>query len=188
MRKSAIARSIILGLAAMLVVSSATAGPARLTTKITFSQPVRVPGVTLNAGTYYFSAPNANNRTLVSIENEQREFVTQFMGIADYSVKLDHNIILFGDHECGPKAIKSWFYPGSGSGIRFVYPEDEAALIAASCNEPVPETHDRKLDASNIQTSNVYMITPQKQETAYKAEALSTSDQRDRSGMDADPR
>ena len=48
----------------------------------------------MNAGTYYSSAPNANNRTLVRTKNEQRELVTQFMGIADYSMKPDHNIIL----------------------------------------------------------------------------------------------
>jgi hypothetical protein len=188
MKKFAVAPPIMLSFAILIIVVGATAGPSSRRSKLTFSGSVRVPGVTLSAGTYYFSTPSPDARTLVRVENENLELVAQFMGLSDYRRESGHTAIIFGDHECGPKAIKSWFYAGGSSGIRFVYSEQEAALIAASCNEPVPETHERTLDASNLQSSPVYLMTPQKQEEAYKSEVLSASDQVDQNGFDADPR
>lgn len=178
---------IMVGLAILLIVVGATAGASSRRTKITFSGTVRVPGATLAAGTYYFSTPSPDVRTLVRVENENHKLVAQFLGLSDYRREPSHTVIIFGDHECGPRAIKSWFYTGS-SGIRFVYSEQEAAVIAASCNEPVPETHEQTLDASNLQSRPVYLMTPQRQEEAYKSEALSNSDQVDQNGFDADPR
>jgi hypothetical protein len=188
MKKFAVAPPIILCFAILIIVVGATAGPSSRRSKLTFSGSVRVPGASLSAGTYYFSTPSRDARTLVRVENENLQLVTQFMGLSDYRRESGHTVIIFGDHECGPKAIKSWFYAGGSSGIRFVYSEEEAALIAASCNEPVPETHERTLDTSNLQSSPVYLMTPQKQEEAYKSEALSASDQVDQNGFDADPR
>jgi hypothetical protein len=188
MKKSALARPIMVGLSILITVVGATAGLSSRRSKLTFSGPVRVPGATLSAGTYYFSTPSPDARTLVRVENENRELVAQFMGLSDYRRKSGHTAIIFGDHECGPKAIKSWFYAGGSSGIRFVYSEQEAALIAASCNEPVPETHERTLNAVNLQSDPVYLMTPQKQEEAYKPDAMSASDRADQNGFDADPR
>jgi len=189
MKKFSVADPIVVGFAILITVVCATAGPSSRRSKITFTGSIRVPGATLSAGTYYFSTPSPDARTLVRVENENRELVAQFMGLSDYRRESGHTvIIIFGDHECGPKAIKSWFYAGGSSGIRFVYSEQEAALIAASCNEPVPETHDKEMDASNLQSSSVYLMTPQKQEEAYKSEALSASDQVDQNGYNADPR
>lgn len=176
------------GFATLILVAGAIAGPSTQRTRITFNGPVRVPGAVLGPGTYYFSTPLPHTRTLVRVDDENHKLVTQFMGISDYTQRSQHTVILFGDHECGPKAIKSWFYPGRNIGIRFVYPENEAVLIAAACNEPVPETHDNPVDASQLEGSTVYLMTPQKQEEAYKPGALSASDQGDQEGFNADPR
>lgn len=185
MTESRAALRTVVGLALLVFVGGAIAGPSYNTTKVTFSGPVRVPGANLNAGTYYFKAPNVNNRIIVRIEDENRTFVTQFMGIPDRTRNRTHDIVLFGEQECGPTAIKSWFFPGSNSGVRFVYPQAEAELIASSCNENVPETHETKLDESQVQSTKVYMMTPQKQEQPYNAAALSASDSRDEKGFDA---
>ena len=177
------------GFAVVLFAAVALAGPSVRTTKITFSQSVRVPGATLSPGTYYFTTPNPNNRTLVRVEDENRQPITQFMGIGDYLQHTDHTMIVFGDHECGPKAIKLWSYPGKTPAIRFVYPEDEAALIAASCKELVPETDVKVGDgaAPTGSNSNVSLMSPQKHKEPYKPESLSASDQADRDGFDSDP-
>jgi hypothetical protein len=96
-------------------------------------------------------------------------------------------MIVFGDHDCGPKAIKLWSYPGKTPAIRFIYPKEEAASIAASCNEPVPETDDKLADTSQLKSGNIGLMSPQKQKGPYKPESLSVSDQVDRNGFDADP-
>jgi hypothetical protein len=185
MRNGGVALRIMVGLFGLALVSTAIAGPQSRRTRVTFSGPVRVPGVSLAAGTYYFSAPHITNRTIVRVEDENRKFVTQFMGIPDMVRTRNHDVILFGEQECGPAAIKSWFYPGSRTGVRFVYPQAEAELIASSCNEPVPETHEAKVEESQLDSTTVYLMTPQKQEEPYKADALTASDQRDGNGIDA---
>jgi hypothetical protein len=186
MKKMTVVQEIVVGLATLLVVVGAIAGPSTRKTKLTFSQPVLVPGATLTAGTYFFQAPNMNNRTLVRITDQSGKFVTQFMGIADYIRKPDHDIITFGNQDCKPTAIKAWFYPGSRTAVRFVYQQEQAARIATSCNEPVPEMHGSVTDVSQLQGDKVYVATPKGQEEEYKPEALSASDQADKDGLDAD--
>jgi hypothetical protein len=189
MKKCSVVRIIMLaGLLTLMFATGATAGQGKRRTRITFSGPVRVPGAVLQAGTYYFSAPNSDNRALVLIQDENNQFITQFLGIYDFTQKPDHEFIVFGDHECGPKAIKSWFYPGASPGVRFVYPAQEAALIAAACNEPVPDTRESTANVSQVQNSNISVMTAQKQEEPYKAEAFATSDQKDQRGFDSGAR
>ena len=181
MKHSAVCEGLLVVLVALIIVNAAVASPATRKTRITFSQSVRVPGTTLRAGTYVFEAPHTNNRTTVKISDENGKLVTQIMGIADYTRKQDHDIIVFGDHDCGPKAIKSWFYPGSGTGVRFVYPKNEAEMIASECDEPVPEMHEKTAPAND----HVYIMTPGKQEEEYTPDALATSDQMDKNGFNA---
>jgi len=61
------------GLATLLLIGTAIAGPSQRKTKITFGESVRAPGIALSAGTYYFLAPDSNNRTIVRIEDEERQ-------------------------------------------------------------------------------------------------------------------
>lgn len=177
--------TVMAGVAVLLIATAALAGPSTRKTKITFSGPVRVPGTILPAGTYFFQAPLVNNRTVVTISSEDGSHITKVMGIPDFTRKRDHDVITFGENECGPKAIKAWFYPGSGTGVRFVYPKDEAEVIAAACNEPVPEIHENRPDMAQITVYRIYLITPQKQEAEYDSQALSQSDQADQNGFDA---
>ena len=168
----------------VLVAVSAYAGPSTRKTRITFDGPVRVPGTVLQSGTYFFQSPLVTRRTVVRITKEDGSLVTQIMGIPDFTRQRNHDVIIFGDHECGPKAIKSWFYPHSGTGVRFVYPQEEAEAIAAACNEPVPEMHETKLDPQRLQNYTIYLVTPTKEEHTYKTDELSASDAADQNGID----
>ena len=182
-----LARTLLIATAVCAMVMSATSSQVTRRTRVTFTGSVRVPGTILPAGTYFFEAPQQNNRTVVRVSKEDGTFITQFMGIADYTRAQQPDIIVFGEHECGPKAVKAWFYPGSNHGVRFVYSEDEAALIAASCEEPVPEIHEKTVSASQIMVYRVFLITPSRQEQEYTPEALSHSDQVDNNGFHSMP-
>jgi len=178
------ANMLLVILAAAFLAVLANAGPMTRKTRISFDGPVRVPGTILQAGTYFFDAPLVTKRTLVRITGEDGRLVTQVMGIPDFTRTRNHDIITFGEHECGPRAIKAWFYPGSSSGVRFVYPKEEAELIAAACHESVPEMHEAQLDPQQLQSATIYLISPEKQEHEYKAEELSASDAADQIGFD----
>lgn len=187
MKKSTIVRSIVLATVLSMFVVLVLANPLTRKTRVTFSQSVRVPGTVLNAGTYYFESPHPNKQTIVRISDENGKMITQVMGIADFTRKRNHDIIMFGNNDCGMNAIKAWFYPGSGTGVRFVYPEDEAATIAAACKEPVPETHEKVQNATQANSEKVYLITPEKQEQDYTPNELTKPDQTDANGFDAAP-
>ena len=134
LRQFAVGQPILAGLAALLFAAAVIPGGEICKTKITFSEAIRVPGVTLSAGTYYFKASERKNRALVRIEDENGKYVTQFMGIAEYTSQLDQAIITFADHDCGLKSVQSWSYPSTGLVVRFVYSKHDAALIADSCH------------------------------------------------------
>lgn len=184
MKKLKNRKMLLATITTVLIAVAAYAGPRTRKTRITFDGPVRVPGTVLQTGTYFFESPLVNKRTLVRITGEDGGLITQVMGIPDFTRQRNHDVIVFGEHECGPKAIKAWFYPASGTGVRFVYAREEAEAIAAACNEPVPEMHEAKLEPEQLQNYTIYLITPQKQEQPYRVDELSASDAADQTGFD----
>jgi len=187
MKKSTMVRAILLATALTMFVVLVLANPLTRKTRVTFSQSVRVPGTVLNTGTYYFESAHPNKQTIVRISDENGKMIAQVMGVADFTRKRNHDIIMFGNQDCGMNAIKAWLYPGSGMGVRFVYPEDEAATIAAACKEPVPETHDKVQTAEQANSEKIYLITPEKQEQNYTPNELTKPDRTDTNGFAAAP-
>ena len=115
-----------------LVVLCALAAPSAMraddwdqATKLTFSEPVEVPGQVLAAGTYWFTLANSDTyRHIVQIWNADRtDLVTTVVGIPDYRTQhKGETVIHFEERRSGqPEAIHSWFYPGSDFGVEFTY-------------------------------------------------------------------
>jgi len=133
-------------------------------TYITFSQPVRVPGKTLSAGSYVFKlADSQSNRQIVQILNtrENKVYAT-VLAIPDYRARpASRTLITFGESAVGnPTPLKAWFYPGDSSGSRFVYSKQEAMELAKAYKQPVPQVPDEVVS----QAANVLPIkkTPSK--------------------------
>ena len=104
-------------------------------TILKFSEPVMVPGTTLQPGTYVFRLPNSStSRHVVRIytENEDR-LVTTVQAIPMKRRDAINDIVVrFSATEKGsPVALKGWFYPGSIYGHEFIYSDEEAKQIAA---------------------------------------------------------
>jgi LPXTG-motif cell wall-anchored protein len=116
-------------------------------TKVTFSEPVEVPGVgaqTLPAGTYVFKIMDSqSDRHIVQIMNEAEDHVfTTILAIPNYRMKAtDKTVITFSERAAGsPEAIREWFYPGRQWGEEFVYPKSRAIELAKVSNQPVLAT------------------------------------------------
>lgn len=96
-------------------------------TKLTFNEPVEVPGQVLPAGTYWFIlADKDSDSNIVQIWNTDRKhLVTTILAIPDYRREAPENTIInFEERLSGePEAIQSWFYPGNNRGEEFVYPK-----------------------------------------------------------------
>lgn len=99
-------------------------------TTFTFSEPIMVPGATLEPGSYVFKLVNSEtNRHLVQILREGSAEVvalTQAVPTRRDDPKGDAVLKVNPTEPGTPPAIQAWFYPGSTYGHRFVYPEKQA--------------------------------------------------------------
>jgi hypothetical protein len=113
-------------------------------TKVTFGEPVQVPGQILPAGTYYFKLhDSASDRHIVQIFNEDHtHLITTVMAIPNYRLQpADKTILAYAERPADqPPALQAWFYPGDNFGQEFVYPKSEAEQLSKLNNTKVPST------------------------------------------------
>ncbi len=113
-------------------------------TKVTFSEPVEIPGVgaqTLPAGTYIFKLLDSlSDRHIVQVFTEDETHVySTILAIPNYRLRAtDKTVMTFKERAAGyPEAIRAWFYPGDNFGQEFVYPKARAIELAKITNQPV---------------------------------------------------
>jgi hypothetical protein len=187
-----------------LTVSVASADTFNKKTKLSFSQPIRVPGTTLAAGSYIFKLVDSqSNRHIVQVMNtrENRVYAT-VLAIPDYRLNPNsQTVVTFGEtgSGCAP-AVKAWFYPGDNTGNRFVYGKSEAEQMSKSCLQPVPhvptEVASAAVKAPEVKTSNstepavvalvqapIKTATPEAKEVEYAQSTFAQADSQDRSGV-----
>jgi hypothetical protein len=133
-----------LTLVAMTFAPSVTADDWNKKTKVTFNEPVEIPGVgaqVLPAGTYVFKLLDSpSNRHIVQVFNENMTHVyATILAIPNYRWRAtDKTVMTFRERAAGqPQAIRAWFYPGRQWGDEFVYPKSRAVVLAKEINEPV---------------------------------------------------
>lgn len=136
-------------------------------TKVTFSQPVEVPGVgaqTLPAGTYVFKLLDSqSNRNIVQIFNEdETQVLTTILAIPNYRLHAtDDTVMTFRESAAGtPQALRAWFYPGRTWGQEFVYPKARAIELAKITHETVLETPTELANVETLKTAPVEAVEP----------------------------
>jgi hypothetical protein len=121
-------------------------------TKLTFNEPIEVPGQVLPAGTYWFTLANSlADRNIVQIwDADRHHLITTIFAIPDYRMQPQgRTVIHFEERPAdSPEAIHSWFYPGSTYGEEFVYPKTRAVQLAKQTSRPVLATRDEQ--AANV--------------------------------------
>lgn len=128
-RKTSLAVAIIVG-----CTLSVAANPWNDRTILTFSDPVMIPGATLQPGTYVFQLLDANtSRHTVQVTTQDgSKVIALAQAIPMKRVEPKGDIVVrFNPTDVGsPPALKGWFYPGSLYGHEFIYPEEQAKVIA----------------------------------------------------------
>jgi hypothetical protein len=152
---------------ATILVTPARADAWNKETKLTFSQPVEVPGMVLQAGTYTFRLLNTTgSRNVVQIYNEDgTKLITTILTIYDYRLTpADQTIIQFNEQQAGtPAALRTWFYPGDNYGRQFVYPKKRAIQLAQAAQAPVP-AEEAEVPVTKLETVPLVAVTPQAKE------------------------
>lgn len=141
----------LVALIALLGASNVNADDRNKATKLSFSEPIEVPGMALGAGTYWFQlADTRANRNIVQIWNEDHsQLIATILAIPDYRKQTtDAPVVKFDERPTGtPEAIQAWFYPGDNFGQEFVYPKARATQIAQQAQKPVLEMPDEQATA-----------------------------------------
>lgn len=137
--------TVATALLAMLMAATASAQTQTSDKRVffTFSGPVAVPGVTLPAGKYMFRLPTtiaSGERHVIQVLSDNgKTSYAQFFGISalrpDYAPRPE---IRFMETAAGsPAAVKTWWYPGDKAGYEFIYPKEQARLLAKGAGQPV---------------------------------------------------
>ena len=123
-------------------------------TKMTFNQPIQIPGQVLPAGTYLFKLADIDSdsaRTLVQIFNSDGTslYATLQTVPTDRENPSDHTVVAFAEQGAGkPEVLLKWFYPGETTGNEFVYPKQEEKALSQDrqqtvvANQPVAPNSD----------------------------------------------
>jgi hypothetical protein len=130
----------ILGLmfAAAIVLPALHADEINQATKVTFSQPVQVPGKTLPAGSYWIQlARTVSDPEIVQIFNEKYELVATLLTISRQRHEpTEHSAFVLANEGAGKgNAIVAWFYPGRTEGHEFLYSKSEQQELARDRKE-----------------------------------------------------
>jgi|HubBroStandDraft_6_1064221.scaffolds.fasta_scaffold199923_1 hypothetical protein len=114
-------------------------------TRITFDDPVEIPGQILSPGTYRFVVFNStSNRDIVQIFSEDRTVLygTVQTVSAERQEPANTTLITLAERPSGnPEAILTWFFPGETRGHEFIYPRTEERELARDMHQTVaPDT------------------------------------------------
>jgi hypothetical protein len=134
-------------------------------TKMTFNEPVEIPGQILAAGTYWFTLMDSqSNRNIVQIWNGDRsELIATVFAVSDYRLQpAGDTVVNFEERPADqPEAIQAWFYPGEDFGHEFVYPKDRAISLAHQAQQPVLSMpDDDATDSASLPDLELAAVTP----------------------------
>ncbi len=139
--KTLVIAGLFLALICAAIPGSLFADEYNQTTKLTFNEPVEIPGQVLAAGTYWFELTNTDaDRDIVRIWNADRSHVVAtIFTVPDYRFQPTGKTVINFEERPGdqPEAIQAWFYPGEDFGHEFVYPKARAITLAQQIQQPV---------------------------------------------------
>jgi hypothetical protein len=117
--------------------------PFERRTLFTFSGPVAIPGVTLPSGQYLFRLASTTRRDVVQVlSGDGKTPYAMFFALPAQRQDVPANPeIRFMETAAGmPAAVRTWWYPGDRTGWEFVYPKEQARLLAKGTGQPVLTT------------------------------------------------
>ena len=132
-KKALIAMAVLL-FCGVALVPRARADEWDQSVKLTFNQPVDIPGRALPAGTYWFKLYNSGaDRNVVEIYGPHREhlYAIEQTDPALRPVATDRVEVQFAERPHDqPEALLTWYYPGMLYGHQFIYSPHAEKFLA----------------------------------------------------------
>lgn len=119
-------------------------------TIMAFSSSVELPGTRLEAGKYVFRLADTPQRNVIQVLTEdEKTILGQWLFVP--AVRQDvtgETVVTFRETSAtSTPAVQYWYYPGERNGKEFIYPKDQAMIIAARTGATV-RTEDGPVGAS----------------------------------------
>jgi hypothetical protein len=171
---SNVVRSLVCAVAFVaLTTTPANAQPLDKRVTFTFSAPVTLPGKTLPAGTYLFRLPTSNRNVVQVLNADGTKTYGLFFAISAHTNTLPEKPELrFMETPSGmPHAIRTWWYPADSTGFEFIYPKEQARLLAKGAGESVLTTKAQTMTTAQTDTDQLTRISSTGQETAVDPSA-----------------
>jgi len=140
-------------LLASLVALAATAATIDKRTTFTFNTPVAVPGVTLPAGSYLFRIADVDTHKVVQVLSGDGKIpCSMFFFVEAWrpTPAVDPELSFIETAADMPRAIRTWWHPGESIGYEFLYPREQARLLARGSGTPVRSVETESTEASRI--------------------------------------
>ena len=100
----------------------------------------RVPGTTLQAGTYIFMPGRlVAGQIIIDIYTDKGALVATCLAIQS-ALERPTDATFLDYPDTRPPALRAWFHPGNARGYEFVYDHAEAAALFAASSVPVAST------------------------------------------------
>lgn len=166
---STIVRSLVCTVA-LLALATAPADAQTLDKRVifNFSAPVTLPGVTLPTGSYLFRVPAPNRNIVQVLSADGTKIYGTFFAIAAYrNVVPEKPEVRFMETSSSmPHAIRTWWYPADSAGFEFIYPKEQARLLAKGNTESVLTTKAQTTTTAQTETDQLTRISSTGQETS----------------------
>ena len=165
---STIVRSLVCAVALLALSTPANAQPFDKRVIFKFSAPVTLPGATLPTGTYLFRVPTPNRNIVQVLNADGTRLYGTFFAISAYAnVRPENPEVRFMETASSvPRAIRTWWYPGDSTGFEFIYPKEQARLLAKGAGQPVLTTKQQTTTTAQTETSDLTRISSAGEETA----------------------
>jgi hypothetical protein len=144
-------------------------------TIMTFSAPVELPGMRLEAGTYVFRLADTASRNVIQVLSQnEMEMLGQWLFIpAERRDVTGETVVTFREASAGSTpAVQYWYYPGESIGKEFIYPKDQAMRIARRTGATV-QTEDGPVTA-DVQVSAETQVAPAQEQGAVAVRGTTT--------------
>ena len=164
---STIVRSSVCAVALLALITPANAQPLDKRVIFTFSAPVTLPGVTLPTGTYLFRVPSPNRNIVQVLNADGTRLYGTFFAIPAYAtVRPENPEVRFMETASNmPHAIRTWWYPADNTGFEFIYPKEQAAMLAKRAGESVLTTKAQTTTTAQTESTDLTRISSEGVET-----------------------
>jgi hypothetical protein len=149
------------------------------TTIYTFSAPVELPGVALQAGQYIFrlADPSTTRKILQVVSADNKHVYGNFFWapLDRPEIKSEPEVRLMEAAAGSPPAIRAVWYPGERTGWELIYPREQAMRIARGADAPVLTTRVESSKVDETATSDLTRVSASGQEAPVTESRSSAS-------------